>query len=128
MPKSFSEIDDATFTDAVHGTLDSVPLQLQDYMALSHAIAKRKGFWDEARNKAEMIALMHSELSEMLEAVRKPGPDAHCPEFAGEAIELADLLIRAFDYAAGHGIPLEAALKAKLRFNLTRPYKHGKKF
>lgn len=89
-----------------------------------------KGFWfeGEKRNRAEMIALMHSELSEMLEGIRKPGPDSHCPEFTSEEVELADLLIRAFDYAGGFNLRLGAALEAKMRFNATRPFMHGKKF
>jgi len=96
----------------------------------AHRISKDKGFWHEGvnRNKAELIALMHSELSEMLEGVRKPGPDSHCPEFTSEEIELADLLIRALDYAGGFGLRLSEALIVKMAFNATRPHMHGKRF
>jgi NTP pyrophosphatase (non-canonical NTP hydrolase) len=80
------------------------------------------------RNKAELICLMHSELSEMLEGTRKPGPDVHCPEFSSEEIELADLLIRAFNYAREHNLRLGEAVIAKMRFNTSREYKHGKEF
>ena len=89
-----------------------------------------KGFWEQGdrRSKGEMIALMHSELSEMLEGVRKPGPDSHVPEFTSEEIEMADLFIRALDYAAGWKLRLGEAIFAKMTFNATRPYKHGKVF
>lgn len=87
-----------------------------------------KGFWDGTRNKGEQIALIHSELSEMLEAVRNPGQDSHCPEFSAEAIEWADAMIRLLDYGFGHGLPMLDALRAKMDFNKSRPPKHGKAF
>lgn len=72
------------------------------------------------RNKGEMIALMHSELSEMLEGVRKSGVDDHLPNRISEEVELADLLIRAFDYAAGHGLDLGGAIVEKMEYNKRR--------
>jgi hypothetical protein len=36
-----------------------------------HSTAKEKGWWDAERNDGEIIALMHSELSEALEALRE---------------------------------------------------------
>ena len=61
---------------------------LYEYMEESYNNSVVKGFWQggDKRNKAEMIALMHSELSEMLEGVRKPGPDSHYPDFTSEAV------------------------------------------
>ena len=49
------------------------------------------------RNVGEMIALMHSELSEALEAHRKNLMDDKLPHFHGIDVELVDCIIRAMD-------------------------------
>lgn len=72
------------------------------------------------RNKGEMIALMHSELSEMLEGVRKNTMDDHLAHRPNEHVEAADLLIRLLDYCGGHNIPLGEVFLEKLEYNLTR--------
>lgn len=79
-----------------------------------------QGFWT-SNNKGEKIALVHSEVSEWLEAVRKG--DAQ-----NEAEEMADAVIRILDYAGQHGIDLGVAIEAKMLKNYARPYKHGKGF
>ena len=90
-----------------------------------------KGFWEEGltRNKGEMVALIHSETSELLEAIRHDNPpDSHCPQFSSMEVELADIVIRAMDFAAGFNLRLGEAIVAKMAYNATRPPKHGKKF
>lgn len=71
--------------------------------------------------KAEKIALIHSELSEMLDAVRKD-------DWANEAEKMADVQIRMLDYCGGFGIQLGRAFHQKMLKNYKRPVKHGKEF
>lgn len=90
--------------------------------------AVEKGWWDKERNTGEVIALMHSELSEMLEWVRDGNPKSdHISEFSGIEEELADLIIRIMDYAGGNKLRVAEAIIAKYKFNLNRPRKHGHK-
>lgn len=118
------------FVDADDIIKDGYELDIADLAELCHAVSVSKGFWDNLpRNKAEMIALIHSEASEMLEGVRKPGlMSEKCPELTLEEEEWADLLIRVLDYGHGNGLRMGKAFVEKTLFNISRPYKHGKKF
>jgi len=75
------------------------------------------------------IALIHSELSEALEADRKQiVNDDKIPEFTGIEAELADAVIRIFDLAGAYDLRLGEAIVAKMLYNLNRPFKHGKQY
>jgi len=81
-------------------------------------------------HKGEMIALMHSELSECLEYLRQskqPAMDDKVPTLTGEAAELADTLIRIFHYCGKYNIDLGRAIQLKHEYNTNRPYRHGKR-
>lgn len=97
-------------------------MDIENLIKDCHLVAKEKGWWDGERNDGELIALMHSELSEALEAMR-----THAPMEA-VAEELADCCIRIFDYCGARNIDLAQALSRKIMYNKTRPYRHGKKF
>lgn len=93
-----------------------------------HKNAVAHGWWEGERNNGEMIALMHSELSEALEAIRHGNPPSdHIPEFTGMEEEFADVIIRILDVAFARNLRLAEAILAKMKFNASRPYKHGGK-
>lgn len=91
---------------------------------------QHQGFWDNGQDQfGTKIALIHSELSEALEADRKQiAADEHIPQFTGVEAELADAVIRILDLAGARRIRLAEAVIAKLQFNLTRPHRHNKQY
>jgi NTP pyrophosphatase (non-canonical NTP hydrolase) len=72
------------------------------------------------RNFGELIALVHSELSEALEGDRKGLKDEHLPEFDSVEVELADAMIRIFDICGGKGLRIGEAFTAKMAYNAAR--------
>lgn len=66
------------------------------------------------------LALIHSELSEALEGLRKDKMDDHLPHLKSFAVEMGDAIIRAMDLCGGMGIDIGQVITEKLAYNATR--------
>lgn len=102
-------------------------LGLRAAQALAHRTATDAGWYCDPktgaqieRNFGEVVALMHSELSEALEAHRKNLMDDKLPDRSGIEVEFADCIIRILDTAAALGLDVPGAVIAKNRYNKTR--------
>ena len=99
--------------------------------AILHETAIEKGFWDNPKNFdvfGNKLALVHSEVTEVLEAIRKNKGSQEIVE------EMADVLIRTLDlYASMRNAgfidhSLDEILFNKMEKNKARPKLHGNLF
>lgn len=99
-------------------------MTLNEYAKLCHEANQKwwVGLKGErlVRNKGEMLFLMVSEIVEAGEGERKNLMDNKLPHRRAAEVELADALIRIFDYAAAYDYDLDGAFKEKMAFNATR--------
>lgn len=83
----------------------------------------------DANYIAAKLALIHSEVSEGLEALRdgdlalRIDPERGKPE--GLESELADIIIRTLDLAEALGMDMGTTMAVKMAYNEGRPHKHG---
>lgn len=108
-----------------------------DFVYSFHAVSERhhaamvaNGFWDNGGNDfATTCMLWVTEIAELFEDRRSGKTHSDkIPDFTIEEEEAADLILRIMDMAAGKNWRVAEALLAKMEYNATRPYKHGKKF
>jgi len=74
------------------------------------------------RNRGELLALIHSEISEALEGERKNLSDDKLPDYPMPVVEIVDAIIRELDYLQGFWphVNIDEVFAAKMAFNATR--------
>ena len=72
------------------------------------------------RNRAELLMLIVSEIAEAMEGERKNLMDDKLPHRPMAEVELADALVRIFDYAGGFGYDIGGAFVEKMAYNAIR--------
>lgn len=146
---------------------------LNEYALLAHETAVEHGWWEADRNQGEIIANIHSEVTEawkewvhgheaneeyythtgidpqslqpdwLAERAQRwlDDPSAYAAgspaissliaagflEPHGVPTELADIMIRVLDMFAANDLDADRIVQDKMKFNDTRPYKHGGK-
>lgn len=113
---------------------------------LVNHVAMTKGFWEERVRLvneslpdmktfadqcmvSSALSLIHSEISEALEASRHGNPnDDKITNYSGVEAELADAIIRIMDLCYYKKWDIAGAIIEKIKYNTSRPYKHGKQF
>lgn len=92
-----------------------------------HSVNVHVGWWSDPatgeriyRNVGEMLALVHSEISEGLEGHRKDLMDDKLPHRKMLEVELADAVIRICDLAGACGFMLGDTIFEKVAFNMKR--------
>lgn len=102
-------------------------LGLVELQRICHSVAVKGGWWTNIetgepkdRNDGELICLMHSELSEAMEGVRKNLDDDKLKHRKMVEVEMADCIVRILDYAGGRGLDVAGALIEKIAFNISR--------
>lgn len=118
-------------------------MNLNDWKDKVHNLARKKGWHDDRDINdphvlGSMLALIHSEVSEALEDVRKgetqlryfcafADADIAHRKPIGLPSELADIIIRTLDMCGALGIDIEEAVRVKHAYNETRSHRHGGK-
>ena len=104
-------------------------MSLNELAREANQIAVEHGWWDKEPTFGELVALMHSELSEALEEYRVGRPmvyfmdvngfvvsdmsERRGEKLEGIAVELADCIIRILDWAGHEGVDLDSIIRRR---------------
>ncbi len=92
---------------------------LNEKMQQVRALADGKGFSSDPERIWEMLALIHTEVSEATDAYKKGEPMEHIGE------ELIDAIIRILHLLSALDLDAEQLFQDKMKRNWERPYKYN---
>lgn len=108
----------------------------------AHEVNVANGWWDDrhaylrsglpnagVHTFCALVGLVHTELSEAIEAARKHPPEQWRDASTKDTMvrELAGAVVRIMDIAASYQLPLAEAVLAEIEANGTRGHRHGGK-
>lgn len=104
-------------------------MELNEWAQEAYRIAEKRGWHDPKEiegvvrkaSAGERVALMHEECTELMRHVRNGSPGGFYIEIDGKpegaASEVADIIIRALDYAATYDIDVDNVVRHKMAYN-----------
>ncbi len=95
------------------------PTGLNAYMAHVRELIDAKGFSSDEAQIWQMLALIHTEISEAADAYKKGR------SYQDVGTELADAIIRILHLCSALGVDIEALYQAKMAKNWQRPYRYN---
>lgn len=104
----------------------SLATDINNAVHICHSASSSAGWWKERwPSENDLIVptklcLIHSEISEAMEADRRNAMDEKLPTRKGIEVELADAVIRIFDLAGYLKLDLGGAVVEKMAFNAKR--------
>lgn len=92
----------------------------------SYRVAQEHGFFSQGWSGIEHLSLIGSEVSEAIKEALEGRWEEHDKKGKpiGEAVELADIILRTLSYAECMGYDMERIIKEKHEYNKGRPYLH----
>ncbi len=100
---------------------------INDLVKIAHGNSVKAGWYNDLstgekieRNEGELLCLIHSEISEAMEGIRKDLMDDKLPHRKMVEVELADAVIRICDFAGYKSLDLGGAIIEKLEYNKKR--------
>ena len=100
---------------------ERIKMEVKQLQAEIKELLDSKGFAYGKDSFYEKASLAHTEISELVDVIKKKGHDAQEDIEA----EFADIIIRTMNFALMYGFDAETAIRKKMDANWKRPYRYN---